>query len=89
MKSIKTGRSKIIPWYVPDCRELVELVRVWAMDVGDGERCRELKRPCFFSGKGAGSSMTCSSGLRLEKNGIFGVGLGSLGTNVLLYVSAV
>lgn len=56
---------------------LVVLVLVrggMADDEGDGERWRP-KRPCFFSGTGAGSSMTSSSGFRLEKNGIVDVGL--------------
>jgi len=56
---------------VPEFRELlVVLVRVWAVDEGETERCLEPKRPCLFSGTGAGSSMTSSSGFRWEKNGI-------------------
>lgn len=59
-----------IPWCVPEICELLELVRGWVTDEGDGERWREPKRLCFFSGTGVGSSTTSSSGFRLEKNGI-------------------
>jgi len=62
----------IIPLYIPEFRELlVVLVRAGVVDVGEGVRCREPKRPCLFSGwTGAGSSNTSSSGLRWVKNGI-------------------
>lgn len=71
----REGKGRKIPWYVPEFRELVlVLVRAGTVEAGDGERWREPKRPCFFSGMGAGagSSMTSSSGFRLEKKGIVG-----------------